>query len=43
MCMFKALHKDPALIGQHKPLNREEFYNFYEVQDMSWKQVLYLN
>ena len=39
MCMFKALHKDTTHIGQHKPLSREEFFNFYEVQDMRWKEV----
>ena len=44
--MFKALHKDTTYVGQHQPLSREEFYNFYEVQDMRWKEVsnkLYLN
>ena len=39
MCMFKALHKDTTYIGQHQPISREEFYNFYEVQDMRWKEV----
>ena len=39
MCMFKALHKDTTYIGQHKPISREEFFSFYEVQDMRWKEV----
>lgn len=37
--MFKALHKDTTHVGQHQPISREEFYNFYEVQDMRWKEV----
>ena len=39
MCMFKSLHEDSTHIGQHQPISREEFNNFYEVQDMRWKQV----
>lgn len=42
MCMFKALHKDATHVGQHQPLSSEEFYNFYEVQDMRWKEVSHL-
>ena len=37
--MFKALHKDTSVVGQHQAINREEFYSFYEVQGMRWKQV----
>ena len=37
MCIFKALHKDPK--QQHQELSREDFYSFYEVQDLKWKQV----
>ena len=37
MCIFKALHKDPK--EQHKELSLEEFYSFYEVRDLKWKQV----
>ena len=38
MCIFKALHRDP--IEQHKELSLEEFYSFYEVRDLKWKQVI---
>ena len=38
--MFKSLHKDTQHAGQHQSISREEFYNFYEVQDLKWKQVL---
>ena len=38
--MFKALHKDSAHITQpYQGISREEFYSFYEVQGMRWKQV----
>lgn len=40
MCMFKALHKDTKLAAEeHQAITREEFYSFYEVQGMRWKQV----
>ena len=39
MCMFKALHKDSAHTQPHQGISREEFYSFYEVQGMRWKQV----
>lgn len=37
MCIFKALHINPK--EQHKELSLEEFYSFYEVRDLKWKQV----
>ena len=37
MCIFKALHKDPH--QQHQDLSLNEFYSFYEVRDLKWKQV----
>ena len=37
MCVFKALHVDPTL--QHKELSQEEFYDFYEVQNLKWREV----
>ena len=43
MCTFKALHKDTESESQTEQLqaiSREEFYSFYEVQGMSWKQVI---
>ena len=39
MCMFKALHRDTTHAGEHKTITRDEFYSFYEVQGMRWKQV----
>ena len=39
MCMFKALHKDTAYVHPYQGISREEFYSFYEVQGMRWKQV----
>ena len=39
MCIFKALHKDSAHIQPRQGISREEFYSFYEVQGMRWKQV----
>ena len=41
MCIFKALHNDPK--EQHKDLSLDEFYHFYEVRDLKWKQVKYNN
>ena len=41
MCMFKALHRDSSCEGENQAMaiSREEFYSFYEVQGMRWKQV----
>ena len=36
MCIFKALQKDPA---PQESLCLEEFYNFYEMQNLQWKKV----
>ena len=42
--MFKSLHKDSGYNVQPYPqgISREEFYSFYEVQDMRWKQVSHI-
>ena len=37
MCIFKALHKDPK--QQHQEISLEDFYSFYELRDLKWKQV----
>lgn len=37
MCIFKALHTNPN--EQHTDLSVDEFYNFYEVRDLKWRQV----
>ena len=37
MCIFKAMHADPH--QQQSPLNREEFFNFNDIQSLKWKQV----
>ena len=44
MCMFKSLHKDSGQDIQPHPqgISREEFYSFYEVQGMRWKQVSHI-
>ena len=39
MCMFKALHKDSERVEEQKTITGEEFYSFYEVQGLRWKQV----
>ena len=40
MCMFKALHGGKkSKAGEQPVIRREEFYSFYEVQGMRWKQV----
>ena len=39
MCVFKALHKHPEQVEQHSYISLEEFYNFYEILDLSWKKV----
>ena len=40
MCTFKALHNDhSAHVQPYQGISREEFYSFYEVQGMRWKQV----
>jgi hypothetical protein len=43
--MFKSLHKDSAhdvTVQQYQGISREEFYRFYEVQGMRWKQVSHI-
>ena len=37
MCVFKALHKNHH--EDHTPLRKEEFYSFYEVQNLKWREV----
>ena len=37
MCVFKALHKNCH--EDHTPLRKEEFYSFYEVQNLKWREV----
>ena len=37
MCVFKALHKNHH--EDHTPLKKEEFYSFYEVQNLKWREV----
>ena len=40
MCTFKALHRGTkSQAGELQAISREEFYSFYEVQGMRWKQV----
>lgn len=39
MCMFKALQKDREEVGRHLPIRLEEFYHFYNVLDLRWRQV----
>ena len=37
MCVFKALHENPN--DQHSELRETEFYDFYEVQNLKWREV----
>ena len=37
MCVFKALHTNRE--EEHTDLCLEEFYTFYEVQNLKWTQV----
>ena len=37
MCVFKALHVNPN--DQHSELREAEFYDFYEVQNLKWREV----
>ena len=37
MCVFKALHVNPN--DQHSELRDTEFYDFYEVQNLKWREV----
>ena len=37
MCVFKALHADPS--NQHSELSEAEFSDFYEVQNLKWREV----
>ena len=37
MCVFKALHANPN--DTHSELSDKEFYDFYEVQNLKWRQV----
>ena len=37
MCEFKALHTDRE--QGHEPVCLNEFYTFYEVQNLRWTQV----
>ena len=37
MCVFKALHVNPN--DQHLKLRQDEFYDFYEVQNLKWREV----
>ena len=37
MCVFKALHMNPS--EQHTELSETEFYDFYEVQNLKWREV----
>jgi hypothetical protein len=37
MCVFKALHVNPN--DQHSELQEAEFYDFYEVQNLKWREV----
>ena len=37
MCVFKAMHKEPG--EQHAELSENEFYDFYKVQNLKWREV----
>ena len=37
MCEFKALHLNPS--EQHAELSEREFFDFYEVQNLKWREV----
>ena len=37
MCVFKAMHTNPS--EQHAALSEKEFYDFYEVQNLKWREV----
>ena len=37
MCVFKALHVNSN--DRHSELKEAEFYNFYEVQNLKWREV----
>ena len=37
MCVFKALHKNHH--EDHTPLSEQEFYSFYEFQNLKWREV----
>ena len=37
MCVFKALLVNPR--EDHTHLSREEFYDFYEIQNLKWREV----
>ena len=37
MCVFKAMHINPS--EQHTELSEQEFYDFYEVQNLKWREV----
>ena len=37
MCVFKAMHTKSN--KQHTELSEEGFYDFYEVQNLKWREV----
>ena len=46
MCMFKAMlgsNNQQRQQSHDQTITRESFLSFYEVRDLKWKQVKYLN
>ena len=39
MCIFKGLQRDDSM--SHDTLCLEDFYSFYEIQNLKWKQVIF--